>query len=78
MLLKNGVEKKRDNLWGKFLYGIFFLCLYPLFLVLFTLRVEIPLSIQGQPFAGGVFFLAGMLIMAQGMWALLKRGKVCP
>lgn len=63
---------------AKILYGLLFAVLLPLLLVLFSTRVEIPLTIARFPLAGGVLSGLGLIVMLWGMLDIWKRGKGLP
>jgi protein-S-isoprenylcysteine O-methyltransferase Ste14 len=63
---------------AKILYGLLFVILLPLFLVLFSTRVKIPLDIARFPLVGAILFGLGLIIMLWGMWDIWQRGKGLP
>lgn len=63
---------------AKILYGLLFVVLLPLFLVLFSTQIEIPIAIARFPLAGAVFFGLGLVVMLWGMWDIWQRGQGLP
>ena len=62
----------------KVLYGFVFVVLLPLFLVLFSARVEIPLGIARFPIPGAIVTILGLTITLWGMRDIWKRGNGLP
>lgn len=63
---------------AKFLYGILFVVLLPGFLVYFTARVEIPVSISANRPAGAAVAVLGLVVMLWGMLDIKVRGEGLP
>jgi prolipoprotein diacylglyceryltransferase/protein-S-isoprenylcysteine O-methyltransferase Ste14 len=63
---------------AKILYGLLFVVLLPLFLVLFSTQVENPLTIARFPIPGTILAGLGLVIMLWGMWAIWRRGRGLP
>lgn len=63
---------------NKILYGLLFVVLLPLFLVLFCVTVPVPFAAVLWPLGGGVATGAGMVVMLLGMLDLWRRGEGPP
>lgn len=63
---------------SKVLYGLLFVVALPLFLVLLSAKVEIPLAISRLPALGAIISVLGFTIMCWGMWDIWNRGKGLP
>jgi phosphatidylglycerol:prolipoprotein diacylglycerol transferase len=63
---------------AKILYGLLFVALLPLFLVLFSTQAEIPLTIARSPIAGAGLAGLGLVVMLWGMWDIWRRGEGLP
>ncbi len=63
---------------AKILYGLLFVVFLPLFLVFFTLQIEIPFVIARFPLVGALLFGPGLIVMLWGMWDIWQRGKGLP
>ena len=63
---------------AKILYGLLFVGVLPLFLLLFSTQVEIPLTFAQAPISGTVLAGLGLVVMLWGMWDIWRRGDGLP
>ncbi len=63
---------------AKFLYGFLFVVLLPVFLIYFTARVEIAVSISPNRPAGAAIAVLGLAVMLWGMVDIRVRGEGLP
>ena len=62
----------------KILYGLVFVVLLPILLVVFSAKVEIGLTLPRAPLPGAFLTLLGLSVMALAMWDLWRRGGGLP
>jgi len=63
---------------AKILYGLLFVGVLPLFLLLFSAQVEIPIDFARSPICGTVLAGLGLVVMLWGMWDIWRRGEGLP
>ena len=63
---------------GKLLYGLLFIAIYPILLLLIAKNVHMPFPMFKSPLAGGLLALVALLIMFWGMIQIILRGKGLP
>lgn len=63
---------------GKLLYGLLFIAIYPILLLLIAKNVHMPFPMFKSPLAGGPLALVALLIMFWGMIQIILRGKGLP
>lgn len=79
MALREGPRTPRGaHLLGRILYGCIFVIVLPLFLVVFSHRVELSFAIARLPVPGIGVAVLGLIIMLWGMWDIWNRGKGLP
>jgi phosphatidylglycerol:prolipoprotein diacylglycerol transferase len=62
----------------KILYGLLFVVVLPLLLVLFSATAEIPITLAALPIPGATLAVLGCVVMAWGMWDIWQRGAGLP
>ena len=63
---------------AKLLYGLLFVVLLPLLLVLFSARVEVDVALAPLPVPGVALAVIGLAAMLWGMWDLWRHGRGLP
>jgi phosphatidylglycerol:prolipoprotein diacylglycerol transferase len=66
------------NRVAKVLYGMLFVVLLPVFLVVFSAQVELRLTIPRLPSGGAILAALGLVIMLWGMGDIWRRGRGLP